>query len=87
MVPEPGTFGNAGRSTLKGPGINNWDLTLKKNTPIGEGHRLEFRVELFNALNHAQFNLPNLTVNSPSFGTLFRAKDARQIQFGAKFYY
>jgi hypothetical protein len=51
------------------------------------GHRLEFRVEFFNALNHAQFNLPNATVNSPSFGTLFRAKDARQVQFGLKLYY
>jgi hypothetical protein len=86
-MPATGTFGNAGRNTLKAPGLNNWDVTLTKNTRINETHRAEFRVEFFNALNHAQFALPNTTVNSSSFGTITRAKDGRQIQFGLKLYY
>jgi len=87
VIPATGTFGNAGRNTLKAPGLNNWDVTLTKNTRIGENHRTEFRVEFFNALNHAQFALPNTTVNSSAFGTITRAKDGRQIQFGLKLYY
>ena len=86
-IPATGTFGNAGRGILKGPGMNNSDLTLMKNTRLRENRKLEFRAELFNAFNHAYFTLPNLTVNSPSFGTVASANPARQIQFGLKLYY
>jgi len=54
---------------------------------VGEGHRLEFRAEFFNAFNHPMFNLPNSTVNNAAYGTIQSAKDARQIQFGLKLYY
>lgn len=86
-VGPTGAYGNSGGNILKAPGLNNWDFTLMKNTPIGEDHRLEFRTEFFNAFNHGQFFLPNSTVNSPQFGAIERARDARQIQFGLKFYY
>jgi hypothetical protein len=86
-IPAAGTFGNAGRNILKAPGTTNWDLTLMKSTALGEQHRVEFRVEFFNAFNHAAFNIPNATVNSPSFGTLFSSNPARQVQFGLKLYY
>jgi hypothetical protein len=86
-IPETGTFGNSGRGILKGPGTNNWDLTLMKNFRFADTRRVEFRAEFFNAFNHPNYNLPNATVNSAAFGTIDQAKDARQIQFGLKLYY
>src|SRR5205823_6575493 len=53
-----GTVGNAKRRFFHGPGINNWDLALHKNTAIGERTALEFRAEFFNVFNHAQFMVP-----------------------------
>ena len=86
-IPEIGTFGNAGRGILKAPGINNWDISLTKRNQIGEDHSIDFRVEFFNAFNHPGFNLPSYRVNSRQFGTLTRAREARQIQFGLKINY
>jgi hypothetical protein len=57
-----------------------------KNTTIGEDHRFEFRAELFNAFNHAQFLIPVATVNSAQFGAITGARPGRQIQFGLKYY-
>lgn len=85
--PAAGTFGNSGQFVVYAPGINNLDLTFTKNTKFGENRRVEFRTELFNSLNHGQFLLPNAVVNSAQFGTITAARDARQIQFGLKFYY
>ena len=56
--PAPGQFGNIGRNTLRGPGINNFDLALFKNFDLGMGSRLQFRFESFNAFNHTQWNAP-----------------------------
>ena len=47
-----GTFGNAGRNIIRGPGFQNWDLSIFKNIPITERYRLEFRAEFFNIWNH-----------------------------------
>ena len=47
-----GTFGNAGRNIIRGPGFQNWDLSIFKNIPINERYRFEFRAELFNIWNH-----------------------------------
>jgi len=87
VIPAKGSFGNSGRGILHGPGSNNWDLTLMKNTQLGENHNLQFRVELFNAFNHPNFYLPVLEVTSPAFGSINRAVDGRQMQFGLKLFY
>src|SRR5881628_2357481 len=58
-VPAPGTFGNAGRSSLRGPGLFNVDTSLFKKIPIREGLNLQFRAEVFNAFNRANFAYPN----------------------------
>jgi len=52
------SFGNAGIGVLRGPGINNWDLTLGKKFPIGSSERryVDFRAEAYNAFNHTQFS-------------------------------
>ena len=47
-----GTFGNAGRNIIRGPGFQNWDLSIFKNFPVTERYRFEFRAEFFNIWNH-----------------------------------
>ena len=47
-----GSFGDAGRNIIQGPGTQNWDISLFKIFPISEQKRLEFRAEFFNAFNH-----------------------------------
>jgi hypothetical protein len=81
----PGTIGNAPRTVCCGPGINNWEIAFLKMTPIGERFKLEFRGELFNAFNHAQFFQPdgNFT-DGGDFGRVKRARDPRLIQFALK---
>jgi len=63
-APYPGTFGNAGRDTLTGPGLTDVDLSLVKNAKVWESLRAQFRVEYFNVLNHTNFTTPNAVVFS-----------------------
>jgi hypothetical protein len=61
-VPALGFPGNAPRSILRGPGLGTWDLTLAKDTKVGflgEGGNIEFRAEMFNLLNRANFGFMN----------------------------
>ncbi len=55
-----GSFGDAGRNIIQGPGVQNWDISLFKIFPISEQKHLEFRAEFFNAFNHydAEFDNP-----------------------------
>ena len=82
--PAPGTFGNAGRNILDGPGYQNVNASLVKNTALSEGVTLQFRTEFFNLLNHPNFNLPDNFLGSPTFGVISSARDPRHIQFGLK---
>ncbi|MGH9327409.1 MAG: carboxypeptidase regulatory-like domain-containing protein [Terriglobia bacterium] len=88
-APTPGTEGNAGRNILRGPGINNFDFALEKDTRITERTRIELRFEFFNLFNHTQFDPAGITTdfNSPAFGTEAAAFDPRLIQLGAKLYF
>lgn len=64
-IPAAGYFGNAGRTILSGPGLFTLDLTLSKDTPVkylGESGKLQFRADLFNILNRANFSAPNRNV-------------------------
>jgi outer membrane receptor protein involved in Fe transport len=93
----PLTFGNAGRNIVNGPGYVDVDYSLIKNTHFERGMNLQFRAEMFNIFNHPNFGLPNNTLTSPSFGSLFETADVAQnnvglgsggprlIQFGLKF--
>jgi hypothetical protein len=83
-TPAFATFGDLGRNTLMGPGLVNLDAALGRNFHISEFYKLQFRVELFNSLNHPNFNLPSTGYDSPSFGSITSAGDPRQIQFGLK---
>jgi len=82
--PAPGTFGNAGRNILEGPGFQSVNVSLVKNTALTEGVKLQFRAEAFNLFNHPNFNLPDNFLGSPSFGRITSARDPRHIQFGLK---
>ncbi len=84
--PAIGFYGNASRNVLYGPGVNNWDLGVQKFFPIpaSESMRLEFRGELFNAFNHAQFGAPNSSVVSPTFGLIASARAPRLVQFALR---
>ena len=88
-APPSGYYGNAGRNVLYGPGIHNWDIGIEKmwGIPLREGMRLQFRGELFNAFNHAQFGLPTSSVVSPTFGLINSARPPRLIQLGLRLLY
>lgn len=79
------SHGNMGRNVLRGPGINNWDLSFRKETKLTETTSLEFRGEMFNAFNHAQFLNPDLNGFSPTFGQVTTARPPRLVQFALKF--
>ena len=93
-----GYFGNVGRDSYIGPGLATWDFSVLKETHIHEGMNLQFRAEIFNLLNRANFNTPNLItsvllpspnqtvpVQSPSAGAITSTSTwARQVQFGLK---
>ena len=84
-VPQSGTFGNAGRGTITGPGQYNWDVSVMKNTLFGDGKNVQFRAEMFNIANHPQFFLPERNASSARFGKIFEtALFSRQIQLGLK---
>jgi hypothetical protein len=85
-VPGRYHFGNESRnsSILRGPGVNNWDFTIAKNTKIGERTGLEFRAEMFNAFNRVQFGRPNTQISTnPNVQTgkiTYQANDPRELQ-------
>jgi hypothetical protein len=58
---------------------------LHKTFDLRTGHAVTFRVEAFNVLNHAQFNLPDTRLSSPTFGQLTSAGDGRNVQLALKF--
>lgn len=85
-----GFYGNLGRDAYMGPGLATWDFSVVKNTSITERFNLQFRAEIFNLLNRANFNTPNLIVFTPSgvSGTAgainSTSTTARQVQFALK---
>jgi hypothetical protein len=82
--PALGAYGSSGRNILRGPTINNLDLSLFKNFYVGPT-TLQVRAEAFNALNHPNFNNPAANLNNPTtFGVISTARDARVVQLGMK---
>jgi hypothetical protein len=82
--PVRGTFGNAGRNILDGPGYQAVNVALIKNTTLSESVKLQFRAEAFNLFNHPNFNMPDNFLGSPTFGQITSARDPRHLQFGVK---
>ena len=98
-LPTVGTIGNVGRNTLTEPGLATWDFSLNKDTTwslLGDSGRVQFRTEIFNLLNHANFGPSNNggfmagsiadTVEQPNFtGLISTNTPSREIQFAVKF--
>jgi hypothetical protein len=80
-----GTFGNAGRNILNGPGLATVNVSLVKNTRASERLNIQFRAEVFNLVNRTNFNLPDNFVGSPTFGQITSARDPRRVQLALKF--
>ncbi|MBI1764006.1 MAG: TonB-dependent receptor [Acidobacteria bacterium] len=87
FTPSPQAFGTAGVGVMRGPGLVNFDYTLAKDFHLTERKRFQFRTELFNAFNHANFGPPNIARESTGFGQILSAANARIIQFALKFYF
>ena len=98
--PAPGTFGDMGRNTFRGPGLREWDFSLSKMWKFSERVKVQLRGEVFNILNHPSFDVfsMNTDLSVPSaVGTAIFTPDlgaasnpvlgtggSRHIQIGAK---
>jgi hypothetical protein len=87
--PAPFTFGNAPRymSTVRAPGLQTFDIGIQKWFYWRELLRLQFRGEMFNAFNRANFYAPNASFGDPSFGRIASTLPPRDVQFGLKLYW
>jgi hypothetical protein len=69
----------------RAPGMNNWDMSILKNTQITERLNLQLRAETLNTLNHPMFNAPNTDPYNTAFGTIVSSRGyARRVQLGVK---
>lgn len=82
-MPELGTFGNAQRNMLEGPGYKNLNLAVVKLLTVGPT-RLQLRAEAFNLFDRLNLDLPDAFLGSPTFGRVLSAGSPRRIQFGVK---
>ncbi len=83
--PAAGTFGAQPRNILRNPGFWEWDLGIRKNFPITEKQRLQFRTELFNVTNHPNWSGANSDPTSASFGLVTGKSGNRTIQLALKY--
>ena len=84
LLPDPFTFGNSARNMVFGPAYATVDASLQKNYRLAGDVRLELRIEVFNVLNRANFELPNRIAFTPNFGRIFSSKNSRELQFGLR---
>jgi outer membrane receptor protein involved in Fe transport len=80
----PYVFGNTPRNNVIGPGLTDLDLSLQKEGSLRENLRLQFRFDVFNALNHPNLNLPGRIFGSSNFDVIQSAQDPRELQFAVK---
>lgn len=80
------SFGNCGRNVLFIPGEMVWDVSLIKRTRLSaRGAALEFRVQMFNAFNHTNFERPGTSFGTSTFGVITNAKASREIEIALKY--
>jgi len=84
-APAAFTFGNAGRNSVYGPGMQTLDLALAREFSLTEKTKFQFRAEFFNALNHTNLGTPGRFVNTPQFGTITEAATpGREVQISMR---
>ena len=90
-LPRAFHYGDAGKSTVEGPGLINLDVSLRRSFRLEEERRIELRLEVFNAANRANFAVgrsdPAIEFGTTGFGSIGRALPGRQIQLGFKAYF
>ena len=79
-TPAAFTFGNVGRNSVYGPGLQTLDLALQREFAVTETVKFQIRAEAFNALNHTNLGTPNRFVNTPSL-----APSLKQLHLDEKF--
>lgn len=84
-APGAYSFGNAGRNILEGPGYQNWDVSIVKQTRFADGDAVELRVEFFNAFNKVNFDDPVAVLDTSTYGKIFGAGRAREIEVALKY--
>jgi hypothetical protein len=82
---QAGQFGNSGRNVARAPGFTNVDASACKNMVLHEGLSMQFRAEMFNIANHANFGVPVADLASPNFGHILESGSPRLTQFALKF--
>ncbi len=91
-----GTFGDAGRNIICGPGLQNWDVSFIKQFPVREQMHFEFRAEFFNVWNHPNLTFADETTTDENFSTergatqfgfATASRSPRLIQFALKFFF
>ncbi len=85
--PTEPRYGNAGRSIVQAPGLNNLDLSLHRRFPVTDTLRIELRAESFNLTNTTNFRVPGNNFGTANFGVLGNAWDNRQMQIGLRIVY
>jgi trimeric autotransporter adhesin len=84
-IPGPGTFGNAGRNTIIGPGSSVMNLGLTRNFTWGQTRGLSIEVLASNLLNDVQFASIDTNLNSPTFGRVTAVRPMRRVQVLTRF--
>ena len=85
VAPPAYTYGNVGRNTVYGPGMQTMDLALDRSFNLAEKTRFEARAEFFNAFNHTNLGTPNRFVNTANFGSITEVTTpGREIQLSAR---
>jgi hypothetical protein len=84
--PAPGTFGNAGHNSLRGPGFFDTDLAILKSLPLTESSSVQFRMDIMNLFNHVNLGPPNSCVDCglSQIGNLANGATMRQLEFALK---
>jgi len=63
-------YGDSGYDLLRGPGYQDWDMSLQKNTTLWEHYRVQLRADAFNVFNHPSFGTPNSDLTGSDFGVI-----------------
>ena len=78
-------LGNSGRNAFYGPGLQQWDISLRKQFRLKGTTKLQFQADLFNAFNNLILRNPATTVTNSDFGTITSAAPLRNVQIGLRF--
>jgi hypothetical protein len=84
-IPDRGTLATTGRGIMRGPGVNNWDMSLAKTVAVyRDAAKLDIRAEAFNIFNHTQWAGYSANISSAYFGEITSARPPRTMQLSLR---